>query len=78
MGTMKSFRQSGGTVVMGSRNQSKKLYSPLTLTKMTREQAKKLVMDRKHCSEEEAEKFLNSLRQQARHTSKDQERKRSA
>jgi hypothetical protein len=63
---------------MGSQDQPKKPYSSPTLTKMTREQAKKLVMDRKHCSEEEADKFLNSLRQQAQRTGKDRERKRSA
>jgi hypothetical protein len=61
---------------MGLQDQPKKPYSPPTLTKMTREQAKKLVMDVKHCSEEEADKFLNSLGQQR--ISKDQERKRSA
>ncbi len=61
---------------MGSQDQPKKPYSTPTLTKLTPEQAKRLVMDRKHCSEEEAEEVLNS--QQAQRTSKAQERKRSA
>jgi hypothetical protein len=48
---------------MESKDQKKKPYSPPTLTKLTREQAKKLVADRKHCGEEEAADFLKCLRQ---------------
>ena len=48
--------------------QKKKFYSPPALTKLTTEQAKKLVMERKHCSEEEAANFLNSLGQQPKQT----------
>ena len=50
--------------IMESEDQKKKPYSPPTLTKLTPEQAKKLVADRKHCTEEEAAEFLKSLRQQ--------------
>jgi hypothetical protein len=63
---------------MKSQDQPKKPYFSPTLTKLTREQAKKLVLDRKHCSEEEANEFLNSPRQQVQRTSKDEKRKRSA
>lgn len=58
--------------------QKKKSYSPPSLTELTREQAKKLVMERKHGSEETASEFLNLLRQQSKSTGKDQERKRPA
>jgi len=63
---------------MESPDQPKKPYSSPTLTKMTRKQAKEFVMDRKHCSEDEADNFLDLLRQQAQRTSRDQERKRCA
>ena len=43
----------------------KQPYSPPMLTKLTREQAIKLVAKRKNCSEEEAVKLLDSLRKQA-------------
>ena len=61
-----------------SKDHKKNRYFPPTLTKLTPEQAKKLVADRKGCSEEDATDFLNSLRR--RHTERppDDERKRSA
>ncbi|MGB8061604.1 MAG: hypothetical protein WCF26_06905 [Candidatus Sulfotelmatobacter sp.] len=40
----------------------KKLYSPPALRNLTPEQAKKIIADRKNCSEEEAAEFLESLR----------------
>jgi hypothetical protein len=43
---------------MESRDQKKKPYFPPTLTRLTREQTKKLVVDRKNCSEEEAADLL--------------------
>jgi hypothetical protein len=43
---------------MESEDQEKKPYSPPILTKLTPEQARKLVADRKYCSEEEAAEFL--------------------
>jgi len=45
--------QTGSTGVMGAQDSKKKPYSPLTLTKLTQEQAQKLVMDRKHFSRED-------------------------
>jgi hypothetical protein len=51
-------------------------YSPPTLRQLTPEQAKKLVADCKHCSEEEAAEFLESLRRQEQQ--KEEKRKRSA
>jgi hypothetical protein len=47
-----------------SKNTTKTPYSPPAVTKLTPDQAKKLVADRKNCSEEEAAEFLESLRQQ--------------
>ena len=58
--------------------QKKKPYFPPSLRELTPEQAKKIVMERKHCSEEEASELLNSLKQQPQQTGKDQERKRTA
>jgi hypothetical protein len=63
---------------MQSQDKKKKPYSPPTLTKLTPEQAKKLVADRKNCSEEEAADFLNSLLRQKPNNAMDQKRKRSA
>jgi AmiR/NasT family two-component response regulator len=63
---------------MESQDKKKKPYSPPTLTKLTPEQAKKLVADRKNCSEEEAADFLNSLLRQKPNNAMDQKRKRSA
>ena len=63
---------------MQSQDKKKKPYSPPTLTKLTPEQAKKLVADRKNCSEEEAADFLNSLLRQQPNNAMDQKRKRSA
>jgi len=40
----------------------KKPYSPPTLKELTPEQAKKLVANRKNCSEEDATDLLNSLK----------------
>jgi hypothetical protein len=48
---------------MESEDQKKKPYSAPVLTKLTLEQAKKHVADRKNCSAEQAAQFLNSLRQ---------------
>jgi len=56
----------------------KKPYSPPAVTKLTPEQAKQLVADRKNCSEEEAAEFLQSLRKQQQNDSTDQQRRRSA
>ena len=42
----------------------KRPYFPPTLRKLTPEQAKRLIADRKNCSEEEAAEFLKSLRRQ--------------
>ena len=64
---------------MESKDQKKKTYSPPTLTKLTPEQARKLVADRKHCSEEEAAiAFLKSLSRKPTNDATDQQRKRSA
>jgi hypothetical protein len=58
-------------------DQKRKPYSPPALTKLTPEQAKKLVADRDNCSEEEAADFLKLLRKQP-NEARDQKRKRSA
>jgi len=50
----------------------KNRYSTPALTKLTPEQAIKLIADRKNCSEEEAAEFLQSLRQQQQNDAKDQ------
>ncbi len=63
---------------MESQDKKKKPFSPPTLTTLTPEQAKKLVADRKNCSEEEAADFLNSLLRQQPNNTMDQKRKRSA
>lgn len=63
---------------MDSKDNKKKPYSSPTLTELTREQAIKLVADRKHCSEEEAVEFLDSLRKQKQSDARDQKRDRSA
>ena len=62
---------------MDSADQKRKPYSPPALTKLTPEQAKKLVADRNNCSEDEAADFLKSLRKQPNNAT-DQKRKRSA
>ena len=56
----------------------KKLYKPPILKELTREQANKLVADRKHCNEEEAAVFLKSLRKRPQNDATDQQRKRPA
>jgi hypothetical protein len=53
-------------------------YSPPVLTELTREQAIKLVAKRKNCTEEEAEKLLDSLRKQPPQDATDRKLKRSA
>jgi hypothetical protein len=66
--------------------QAKKPYSPPVVTKLTPEQAKALVMDRKNYSEEEAAEFVKSLRRQNEEkqnrqppgSGEDRKRKRSA
>ena len=63
---------------MDSKDKGKKPYSSPTLTELTREQAIKLVADRKNCSEEEAAKVVDSLRKQKQSDARDQERHRSA
>jgi len=64
----------------------KKPYSPPAVTKLTPQQAKNLVVERKNYSEEEAAEFLKSLRKrkekkrnkQPPTPGEDQNRKRSA
>ena len=66
----------------------KKPYSPPTVKTLTPEQARKLIADRKNCSEEEAAEFLKSLQRQQQQNdqkpngplndTKEQKRKRSA
>jgi hypothetical protein len=64
---------------MESKAPKKKPYSPPTLTKLTPEQAKKLVADRKNCSEEEAADLLEMPPDNGnQNTATDQRRKRSA
>ena len=63
---------------MSSKDKKKRLYSPPTLTDLTREQAITLVAKRKRCSDEEAAEFLKSLRKQQQTDATNQERKRSA
>jgi len=53
----------------------KKAYSPPALTKLTPKQARKLVADRKNCSEEAAVEFLESLRRQQPTQEKQNEQK---
>jgi hypothetical protein len=57
--------------MMESQDRKKKLYSAPSLTKLTPEQARKLVANRRDCSEEEAADFLKSLRQQPLHDATD-------
>jgi hypothetical protein len=64
--------------IMESEDQKKKPYSPPTFTKLTPEQARKLVADRKSCSKEEAADFFNSLLRQHPNNATDRKRKRSA
>ena len=60
-------------------NSMKKVYTPPILKELTEEQAKKLVADRKQCSEEEAAQFLKPPRKgQQKNDAADQQRKRSA
>jgi hypothetical protein len=72
-----------------SKDKKKKPYSPPTLSKLTPEQARKLVADRTHCSDREVGEFLDSLgrkqqRNEERHppndanNAMDEKRKRSA
>jgi hypothetical protein len=66
----------------------KKPYFPPVLRNLTQEQAKKIIAQRKNCTEEEAAQFLDSLQRQRQqndqkpnepvNNKKDQERKRSA
>jgi hypothetical protein len=65
-------------VIVDSKDKGKKPYSSPTLTEVTREQAIKLVADRKNWSEEEAAKVVDSLRKQKQSDARDQERRRSA
>ena len=51
---------------MESRDQEKRPYSHPSLTRLTLEQARELVADRRKCGEEEAHDFLQSVRQQQR------------
>src|SRR5579864_8814588 len=51
-------RSARKNMVSNSRNQKKKPYSPPTLIKLTPEQAKKLVVDRNSCTDEEAADLL--------------------
>jgi len=60
-----------------SKDKNKKPYSTPTLSKLTPEQAKKVVADRKKCSEEEGAELLKSLRKQPPNDATDQKRKRS-
>ena len=63
---------------MESKDQKKKPYSPPTLTKLTLEQAKKVVADRKNCREEEATDLLEVPPDNGnQNTATDQKRKRS-
>ena len=55
---------------MESQDRKKKPYSPPTLRKLTPEQAKRPIADRKNCSEEEAAEFLKSLRRQQQNEEK--------
>jgi hypothetical protein len=48
----------------GSKNKKQKPYVPPTLTKLTAEQAKKLVAERTHRNDQEAAEFLESRRQE--------------
>jgi hypothetical protein len=61
-----------------SKDKRKKSYSSPAVTELTREQAIKLVADRKHCSEEEAANFLDSLRKPKQSDARDHEQDRSA
>jgi hypothetical protein len=62
---------------MESEDQKTKPYSPPTFIKLTPEQAKKLVADRKNCGEEAFDFFDSLLRQQPNNAT-DQKRKRFA
>lgn len=59
-----SSRSVHATMGSDSKDKKKKPYSSPKSTKLTLEQAKKVVADRTNCSEEEAADFLESLRQQ--------------
>jgi hypothetical protein len=64
---------------MESKAPKKKPYSRPTVTKLIPEQAKKLVADRKNCSEEEAADLLEMPPDNGnQNTATDQKRKRSA
>jgi hypothetical protein len=63
---------------MESEDQKKKPYSAPVLTKLTLEQAKKHVADRKNCSAGEAARFLKSLRPTPKTDCIDRNWKRSA
>jgi hypothetical protein len=67
----------GGARINMESEDKRKPYSRPTFTKLTPEQAKKLVADRNNCNEEEAADFFRSLRKQPSDAT-DQKRKRSA
>jgi hypothetical protein len=54
----------GNKKIMESKDRNKEPFSRPTLTKLTPEQAKRLVVECNNCSEEEAAEFLESLRKQ--------------
>ncbi len=64
---------------MESKAPKKKPYSPPKLAKLTPEQAKQLVADRRNCNEEEAADLLEMPPDNGnQNTATDQKRKRSA
>ena len=65
---------------MGSQDRKKKkAYSAPTLKELTPEQSKKLVVERKRCSDEEVDLgFLKSVSKQSPNEATDRKRKRSA
>ncbi|GEM_PF-4033017 len=74
-------------MLSNSRKQKKKPYSPPTLIKLTPEQAKKLVLDRNGCTDEETADLLKLFpnspheerqNKQPQGDAADQRRKRSA
>jgi hypothetical protein len=75
---MKNSPDQEAQVIMEAEDQTKKPYSSPTVTKLTPEQAKKLVADRNNYSEKETADFLNSLQKQQQGNATDQKRKRSA
>jgi hypothetical protein len=59
-----------------SKQLSKKTYSPPTVTKLTRDEAKQFVTDRTNCSQQEADEVLESLEEEKQNWTK-QDRKAS-